>query len=35
MPGMSRPIGRPGSAEDIGDLDGGAHRLNREAIYLP
>ena len=25
MPDVVRPIGRPGAAEDVGDLDGGAH----------
>ena len=25
MPGMCRPIGRPGGTEHVGDLDGGAH----------
>jgi hypothetical protein len=30
-PGVGRPIGRPGSTEDIGDLERGVHRLSREA----
>ncbi|MBA7558884.1 hypothetical protein ES708_00494 [subsurface metagenome] len=32
--GLGRPVGRPSSAEDVGDLDRGAHRLSR-ARSLP
>ena len=35
MPGMGGPVGRAGSAEDVGDLDRGAHRLSRRARPLP
>jgi len=35
MPGMGGPIGRAGSTEDTGDLDGGAHRLRWAAACLP
>ena len=31
MPGMGGPVGRAGSAEDVGDLERGPHRLSREA----
>jgi len=32
---MGGPIARTGSAEDIGDLDGGAHRLRWAAACPP
>ena len=35
MPGMGRAIVGPGAAEDVGDLERGAHRFNREVPCLP
>ena len=36
MPGMGGPIGRACAAEDIGDLEVGAHRLSRAAMpFVP
>lgn len=32
VPGMGGPVAGSGSAEDVGDLDRGAHRLSRAAI---
>ena len=32
MPGMGCTIGGPGTPEDVGDLDRGAHRFNRAAM---
>lgn len=32
MPGMGCAIGGPGTSEDVGDLERGAHWLNRAAI---
>ena len=34
VPGMGGPIGRPGCAEDVGNLDRGAHRFSRRANPL-
>jgi len=35
MPGMGYAIRGPGAPEDIGDLERGAHRFNREVLCLP
>ena len=32
VPGMGSPVAGPGSAEDVGDLERGAHRLSRAAL---
>ena len=34
VPGMGGPVAGPGSAEDVGDLERGTHRLSRAAILL-
>ena len=34
MPGMGGPVGGAGSAEDVGDLERGAHRLSRRVRSL-
>lgn len=35
MPGMGRPIGGPGSAKDVGDLERGTHQFSRGATCPP
>jgi hypothetical protein len=36
VPAMGGPVAGPGSAEDVGDLEAGAHRLSRAAVpFVP
>ncbi len=35
VPGMGSPVGRAGRTEDVGDVEGGAHRLSRKASCPP
>jgi hypothetical protein len=35
VPGMGGPVSRASAAEDVGDLEVGAHRLSRVAACLP